>query len=249
MILDSFRLDDKIAMVTGGSRGLGRGIAQAFLEVGAEVVVVSRNNPHGDIEVDGRKSIFMSTDVSSIKAIDSTVDQIVKKFGRVDILLNGAGVNLRGAPEDFNEEDWDKVIDTNLKGSFFCSRAAGRVMIKQGSGKIVNIASLTSGVGVAAIPAYSCSKGGVWSMTMALAAEWAKYNINVNAIGPGYFHTDMTDPLFQNPERVERIKSRIAFHRTGTPEDLMGTAIFLASAASDYITGQLIYVDGGYISN
>jgi 2-deoxy-D-gluconate 3-dehydrogenase len=249
LILEKFKLDGRVAMVTGGSRGLGRGMAQALLQAGAEVVVVSRNNPHGDLAANGRRSLFMRADVSVVKDVDSTVDRIVGKFGHLDILLNAAGINLRGKPEEFTEEDWDRVMGVNLKGTFFCCRAAGRAMIRQMRGKIINIASLTSGVGVPGIPAYAASKGGVWSLTRALSVEWAKYNISVNAIGPGYFHTDMTDPVFKDRERLERIKRRIVMDRTGTPEDLMGTAVFLASAASDYITGQLIYVDGGYITS
>ena len=166
---------------------------------------------------------------------------------RIDILLNAAGVNRRFPAEEVPEEVWDTILDTNLKGTFLCCQAVGKVMIRQGGGKIINIGSLTSQIGIGTIAPYSASKGGVLQLSRALAGEWARYGINVNCIGPGYFKTEMTQDLFKNKSWVEKALSRIPMKRFGKVEDLIGAAVFLASDASDYITGGIIFVDGGFL--
>lgn len=251
--LDKFRLKDKVAIVTGASGGLGRGIALALSEAGANLILVSRRLPLLQevaklTSKANQQTLCFNADVSKKEQVEHTVEEVVKIFGKIDILVNTAGINRRNLVEEFSEEDWDAVIDINLKGTFLFTQAVGKVMIKQNKGKIINIASMTSVTGGENIPAYSASKGGVIQLTKAFAVAWAKYNINVNAIGPGWFKTPMTKSLCEDKERYERTLSRIPMNRWGEPEDLAGTAVFLASEASDYITGSTIYVDGGYLS-
>ena len=175
------------------------------------------------------------------------VDRTIDMFGKIDILINNAGITIRKEAIKYSERDWDKVVDINLKGVFLCCREVGKIMIKQGKGKIINIASLMSFIGGITIPAYAASKGGVGQLTKALSNEWAKYNVNVNAIAPGYFDTPLTKSLIENSVRYNEIKSRIPMERWGKPEDLKGAAVFLASDASDYITGHILVVDGGWM--
>jgi len=253
MILDKMRLDGKVALVTGASRGLGRGMALGLAEAGADLVVVARSLERlegvvGEARALGRRCLPLKADVSREEEVKKMVEEALGEFGRIDILVNNAGINYREASEDYPLDEWERVLSVNLTGVFLCCREVGRVMIRQGGGKIINVASLTSVIGVKTIPAYSASKGGVAQLTKVLAVEWAKYNIQVNAIGPGYFRTDLTEPLFQDPERREWITSRIPMGRWGTPEDLKGAVVFLASEASDYITGQVLFVDGGWLA-
>jgi len=187
-------------------------------------------------------------DISKKKDIQNIADKAVKEFGKVDFLFNNAGIIRRCSSEDYSEKDWDDVIKVNLKAVFLLSQIVGRIMIKKGGGKIINTSSLLAVGGGKTIPAYTASKGGVNQLTKALANDWAKYNIKVNAIGPGYFITDNTGPLRKNKERYQEITNRIPLGRWGNPEDLGGVAVFLASEASDYITGQTIFVDGGWLS-
>lgn len=254
MILDKMSLTGKIAVVTGASRGLGRAMALGLAEAGADLALVSRNMQRlkevaSEVEKLGRSALPVSADVSSLEDINSMVKKVVDEFGRIDILINNAGTTVRMAAEDFTEEGWNEVIDVNMKGVFFCAQAVGKVMIEQKSGKIINIASLLSVIGVPTALPYAASKGGVTQITKTLGVEWAKYNINVNAIGPGYFRTDLTEPLQKNEVRAANILSRIPMQRWGEPEDLQGAAVFLASAASNYMTGQTIYVDGGWLAS
>jgi 2-dehydro-3-deoxy-D-gluconate 5-dehydrogenase len=251
--LDQFSLKNKIAIVTGASSGLGRGIALALSEAGASLVLVSRRTSllqqlAKEMEKKDKEVLYFSTDVCQKSQIQHVIDEVVKKFGRVDILFNVAGINKRNLVEDFSEEAWDAVINVNLKASFLFSQLAGRVMIKQNKGKIINIASMTSVFGGENIPAYSASKSGIVGLTKAFSVAWAKYNINVNAIGPGWFKTPMTQPLIEDKNRYQRTLSRIPMNRWGDPEDLAGAAVFLASDASDYVTGAILFVDGGYMS-
>lgn len=253
MILESFSLKGKIGIVTGASRGLGRSMAMALAEAGADVAIVGRNLPAleevaNEMSNLGVKILPVVADVSKLQEIEEMVDRVVKEFGRIDVLVNNAGTIIRMKAEDFTEDAWDKVMAVNLKGAFFCAQTVGRQMIKQRSGKIINIASLLSAIGVPNVIAYGATKGGIAQMTKCLAVEWAKYNINVNAIGPGYFRTSLTKPLQDDPVRSAQILSRIPMARWGEPDDLKGAVVFLASSASDYITGQIIFVDGGWLS-
>ena len=191
----------------------------------------------------------ISIDVSNLRDVNGMVETVVDEFGRIDILVNNAGTTVRTSAEEFTEEDWDKVIDVNMKGVFFCAQAVGKVMIEQRAGKIINTASLLSVIGVPNTAAYGASKGAVSQITKTLAVEWAKYNINVNAIGPGYFRTDLTRPLQEDETRSAQITSRIPMQRWGDPDELKGAVVFLASEASDYMTGQTIYVDGGWLAS
>ncbi|MFQ6094011.1 MAG: glucose 1-dehydrogenase [bacterium] len=253
MILDKFNLKRKVGIVTGASRGLGRGITEALAQAGANLVLASRDLPtlrnyaqqlrRYDVEI-----LAIRTDVSNKKDIDNLVTRTLERFGRIDFLFNNAGIIHRVPSEDFSEEYWDDEMRVNLKGAFLCAQAVARVMIRQGGGKIINTTSLIAVTGGKTIPAYAASKGGLAQLTKALANDWAKYNITVNAIGPGYFITDMTQPLLKNKDRYEELTRRIPMGRWGKPEDLGGVAVFLASEASDYITGQTIYVDGGWLS-
>lgn len=256
MDLSLFSLEGKTAIVVGGSRGLCKGMATGLSQAGANVVIVSRKQSELD---EAAKDISsktggivkgISADITSIDACQGLVDKVVAEFGHVDILLNGAGLNIRKPVIEYTEEDWDKVMDVQIKYVFFMGQAVAKHMITNNiKGKIINICSLNSELGLKNMVAYVAAKGGVRQITKAMAHELVQYGISVNAIGPGYFETEMTKPIFQNPDNIRKFKDRIPFGRTGYPEDLIGTAIFLASSASDYIVGQTIYVDGGYLIN
>lgn len=254
MSLNLFNLTEKTAIITGASRGIGKGISYALARAGANLVLVGRNKKllkevANQVEKFGIKVIFIPADVTKEKEILFAVQKTLEEYSKIDILVNCAGVMIRGSIENFSEKDWDKLFATNLRGVFLFSKAVGKIMITQKRGKIINISSLSSVIGGENIPAYASSKGGVVQLTKAMAVGWAKYNINVNAIGPGFFKTDMTKDLYANKKIKEKILKRIPMKRWGEPErDLTGTVIFLSSTASDYITGQTIYVDGGYLS-
>lgn len=253
MILDKFSLEGKTGIVTGASRGLGRGIATALAQAGADLVIVSRTKSvlektAKEIREFGYRVIPVVADVSKKEDIQAMVDRAMEEFGEIGFLFNNAGIVRRCPSENYSEKDWDDVINVNLKAVFLCSQMVGRIMIKQGGGKIINTSSLIAVGGGKTIPAYAASKGGVAQLTKALANDWAKYNIKVNAIGPGYFITDQTEPLRKDKNRYKELSDRIPLGRWGNPEDLGGAAVFLASEASDYITGQTIFVDGGWLS-
>jgi len=253
-MLDKFSLKGKIALVTGGGRGLGKGMALALAGAGADVAVAARTEEElaqtvKEIQAMGRRAVGFKLDVTRVPDIQDTVARVASEIGGLDILVNGAGMNIRKPVLEATEADWDFLMAVNLKGAFFTAQAAARIMLPRGKGKIINIASLTSEIGLPNICMYGVSKGGISQMTKGMAVEWARYNINVNAIGPGYFKTAMTTPLFENKESVAGLEKRIPFGRTGLPEDLAGAVVFLASEASDYITGQTIYVDGGWLAS
>ncbi|HWP49381.1 MAG TPA: glucose 1-dehydrogenase [Candidatus Limnocylindrales bacterium] len=253
MQFPSFDLNGRVALVTGGGRGIGRAIALALAHAGADVAISGRTTSQlqetaEDISKLGRKSLAVTADVSKLQDIENMVHTVVSEFGRLDILVNNAGINKRVPSLEVTEELWDSIVDTNLKGTFFCCQAAGRIMLKQGKGKIINICSLTSQIGMTTIAPYGATKSGVLGLTRSLAAEWARYGINVNAIGPGYHETDLTRPLLENKAWLEKLMPRIPIGRVGTTEDLMGAAVFLASDASNYVSGEIIYVDGGFLS-
>ena len=254
-MIDCFRLDGKVSLVTGASRGLGLAIAEALAGAGSDLVVNGRvgetlEEVAGSIrEKTGRKVLVAEGDVSDMDTIQEIVSKTIGEFGKVDVLVNNAGINIRGDSSDYTEEDWDKVTDVNLKGVFFLSQACANKMLERGEGgKIINILSLASMFGLPGIPAYAAAKGGLTQVTKTLAVEWAPQNIQVNGIAPGFFATSLTEGLRQQPHRNQWILRRIPTKRWGKPVELTGAAIFLASSASDYVTGQALYVDGGFIS-
>ncbi|WP_312197743.1 2-dehydro-3-deoxy-D-gluconate 5-dehydrogenase KduD [Anaerospora hongkongensis] len=250
-MLEQFSLAGRTAIVTGASRGLGEGMALGLAQAGADVVVVaSSDKVHetaANIRKLGRKSVAIQADLGSTEPIPQIINTTLAEFGRLDILVNCAGIIRRAPAADFSEQDWDEVMNINLKSLFFLSQAAAREMMKQRKGKIINIASLLSFQGGILVPSYTAAKSGVAGLTKALANEWAEHGINVNAIAPGYMATEMTDALQQDADRAGSILARIPQGRWGTPEDMQGTAVFLASDAASYLQGQVIAVDGGWL--
>lgn len=248
MILDMFSLKGKVAVVTGSNTGLGQGICRAFVEAGAKVVGVSRRPSTETAEMLGENFYNVLADLSSCDVIPKVVEGALEKFGRIDILVNNAGIIKRQDSIEFSEENWDTVMSVNLKTVFFLSQAVAKQFIKQGSGgKIINIASMLSYQGGIRVPSYTASKSAIRGVTMTLSNEWAKYGINVNGIAPGYMATNNTQQLRQDEERSADILARIPAGRWGTPADLEGAAVFLASAASDYVNGFTLAVDGGWL--
>ena len=249
MILDNFSLKGKVAIVTGSNTGLGQGICRAYVEAGAKVVGVSRRPSTETEEMLGKENFYnVLADLSSCDVIPEVVSKTIERFGRVDILVNNAGIIKRQDSLEFTEDDWDSVLNVNLKTVFFLTQAVARQFMAQGSGgKIINIASMLSYQGGIRTPSYTASKSAIKGVTMTLANEWAKHGINVNAIAPGYMATNNTQQLRQDEERSADILARIPAGRWGTPADLEGAAVFLASSASDYVNGFTIAVDGGWL--
>ncbi len=252
-ILDKFKLDGKIALVTGASVGLGRAMAIALAEAGADVACHCHFDGEADetcaaIEKLGRHAFSVSGDMSDKEAPKKIAASVVEKFGQIDILVNNAGMIRRSPAVDFSEADWSTVIEVNLSSIFRLSQAVAKVMIKNGGGKIVNIASLLSFQGGITVPAYTASKSGVAGLTKAFANEWASKNINVNAIAPGYMATKNTTALREDEIRNRQILERIPAGKWGTPDDLQGSVVFLSSAASDYLQGHILVVDGGWMA-
>ena len=254
-VKDMFDLKGKVAIITGGGKGIGLKMAEGLAEAGANIVLCSRKveacqKAAGDLARLGVKSLAILCDVKSSKEIQTVVDETLRTFGRLDILVNNSGTNWGASPEDYPVEGWQKVMDTNINGLFLFSQIAGRAMIRQKGGNIINIASIMGVVGteaeVADAIAYSASKGAVISLTKDLAAKWAKHNIRVNAIAPGWFPTDMSQWVLDN--HGEKILSHIPMKRFGGVDELKGAAVFLASEASRYVTGIILPVDGGYLA-
>ena len=246
-----FTLDGQRALVTGASRGLGRAMAEALSEAGADIICASTQREGTDetarsIRDNGREAWQVAADLSDRDELRQMATEAEEKAGAVDILINNAGTIRRHPATEFPTEDWDEVIDVNLDAVFFLSRYFGRKMVDRGEGKIINVASLLSFTGGVTVPAYTASKHGVAGLTKALANEWTGEGVQVNAIAPGYYRTDNTKPLQEDPERFEAIRDRIPAGRWGTPEDLAGTVVFLASPASDYVSGHVLVVDGGW---
>jgi 2-deoxy-D-gluconate 3-dehydrogenase len=246
-----FDLSGKVAIVTGANTGIGQAIALALAAAGADIAAVGRTPAEETIakaRALGRRAEMIAADLATIAPVQSVIDQTLDKLGRLDILVNNAGIIRRADAVDFTEEDWDAVIDTNLKSVFFLAQAAGRHMIGQGAGKIINIASLLSFQGGIRVPSYTASKAGVAGLTKLLANEWAAKGVQVNGIAPGYVATNNTTALQADPIRNQAILDRIPAGRWGRPEDLGGAAVFLASSASDYVTGHILAVDGGWLA-
>ncbi|MBB5213027.1 glucose 1-dehydrogenase [Microbulbifer hydrolyticus] len=248
-----FGLSGKVAMVTGASRGLGKAMALALGRAGARVIVVgstptSAENAVRELSAEGIEATALGCDQSVPEQIDTLFREVASRFSRLDILVNNAGTIRRAPAVDYSDDDWNAVMDTNINGVFRMCRAAGAMMLKQGAGKIINIASLLSFSGGITVPAYAASKGAVSQLTKALANEWASSNIQVNAIAPGYFATDNTANLRADAERNAAISARIPAGRWGNPEDLAGAAVFLASPAADYMNGHIMLVDGGWMA-
>jgi NAD(P)-dependent dehydrogenase (short-subunit alcohol dehydrogenase family) len=246
-----FALDGKVAVVTGASRGIGAAIAGALARAGARVALVGRdeNSLQASADAQGIESscrFVVCADVRSPSEIEAALGRVVDAFGGIDILVNNAGTETVCPSLEVTESLWDLILDTNLKGAFFCAQAAARRMSRGGA--IVNVCSLTSEVGVAGASPYGASKSGLAGLTRALATEWAQRGIRVNGIGPGYFRTALTETFYQDPAWQEAMLAKIPMRRFGQPQDLGGVVVFLCSPAADYLTGQILYVDGGYLA-
>ncbi|WNS77962.1 SDR family oxidoreductase [Domibacillus sp. DTU_2020_1001157_1_SI_ALB_TIR_016] len=246
-----FRLDGKVAAITGATRGIGRQMAIALAEAGAKIALLQRNTADDsvqkEIEALGQQCMIVSCNLEDTTQVKEAIPTVVRELGQVDILVNNAGIQRRSPSVSFAESDWDDVINVNLKSVWVLCQEAGKFMVPQRKGKIINMASLLSFQGGLTVPAYAAAKGGVAQLTKALSNEWAKDNVNVNAIVPGYIATDMNEALLKDETRNRQILERIPAGRWGTPEDFMGTVVFLASDASNYIHGHLLAVDGGWL--
>lgn len=246
-----FDLTGKVALVVGGHGGLGKAIALALADAGADVVVASRNvqalkSTAAEIESKGRKSLAVSVDIVNDKQVNAMVETILKAFPRIDVLVNAAGLAIRKPADAFPIDDWQQVMDVNTRGTFLCCQAVGRTMIRQKSGKIVNLSSVRGRYGLpAGYAAYCPSKGAVDTLTRTLACEWAKHNVLVNAIAPTVVETELTKELLADVEYAKTMKARIPMGRWAVPEDIVGPTIFFASDASNFVTGQILYIDGG----
>jgi len=253
MVLEAFKLDGKVAIVTGAGRGLGKAMSLALAEAGADVVGAARNvreieQTSKEITHLGRKSIAIPTDITSFRMVNDMVRKTMEEFGKIDILVNNSGIAIPKPFISTNEEEWNRVLSTNLTGMFLCTRAVGQFMIQQRSGKIINIASDVGVRGYRNFVSYCVSKAGVIQLTRALALEWAPYNIHVNAIGPGTFYTDLNAAALQDDKTREEMLRRIPLRRYGQPKELGPLVVYLASQASDFMTGETIFIEGGHLS-
>jgi 2-deoxy-D-gluconate 3-dehydrogenase len=250
---EGIHVEGKVALVTGGSKGIGFAMAEGLARFGADLAIVSRNLAEGEqaaekLRARGRRAIALRGDVTKPAEVERFVQDTVRAFGRIDVLLNNAGTNIRKPALEVTEQDWDQVIDTNLKGVFLTAQAVGRVMVEQRAGKIINISSIFGSVGFSWLAAYCASKGGINQLTRALALEWAPHNVCVNAIGPAYIKTPMTSGWLQDIERYQAILASTPLRRVGEGDDLVGAVVFLASDWSNYITGTILGVDGGWLA-
>ncbi|CAH0301916.1 MULTISPECIES: glucose 1-dehydrogenase [Priestia] len=251
MTVDLFSLDGKVAAITGATRGIGRAMAIALAEAGSDIALLQRSKEFlgvkEEIERLGRKCFIVNCDLENASEVSEAISSVVAYFGKLDILVNNAGIQRRSPAVDFAEEDWDAVMNVNLKTVWLLCQQAGRQMLKQGSGKIINMASLLSYQGGITVPAYAAAKGGVAQLTKALSNEWAAKGVNVNGIVPGYIATDMNEALINDETRSRQIIERIPAGRWGEADDFKGAVVFLASDASAYIHGHLLAVDGGWL--
>jgi NAD(P)-dependent dehydrogenase (short-subunit alcohol dehydrogenase family) len=250
-MINIFDLTGKVALVVGGHGGLGKAIALSLADAGADVAVASRNLDSlkavaREIETKGRKSLAVKVDVVDAKQVNAMVETIMKTFPRIDILVNAAGLAIRKPADSFPIDEWQQVMDINTRGTFLCCQAVGRIMIKQKSGKIINVSSVRGRYGLpAGYAAYCPSKGAVDTLTRTLACEWAKYNVLVNAIAPTVVETELTKGLLADAEYAKTLKARIPMGRWALTEDIVGPTIFFASDAANFVTGQILYLDGG----
>jgi gluconate 5-dehydrogenase len=245
-----FDLSGRVAIVTGTSRGLGQYMARALAKAGADLVLTSRTREslrafEEEIKALGRRAVSLDLDVRNLESIERMVGEAEKAFGRLDILVNNAGCNVRKPALDVTWDDWNLILDTNLRGSFFVAQAVARRMIPRGYGRIINIGSVTSVAGYAGLGPYGASRGGIRQLTMSLADDWGKHGVTVNCLAPGWFRTEQNKVLYENKEWVEYLCDRIPVKRPGRPEDLDAAVVFLAAEASRYVTGQTLLVDGG----
>jgi len=246
---DLFNVEGKISVVTGASRGLGKAMAIGLAKAGANVIVtdvLDTTKTVNAIKKLSRESLGLKVDVTHKSDVEAMVKEVQEKFGKIDILVNNAGILRAGNAEVLDEEDWDKVLQVNLTGQFLCAQAVGRQMMKQKSGSIINIASIAGLGGYASSVPYSASKAGVILMTKTLAVEWGKYNVRVNAICPGVFATDMTDSYLKDKQFKDMIQNKVPLGRHAKPDELVGTVVYLASKASEYMTGHALVIDGGW---
>jgi NAD(P)-dependent dehydrogenase (short-subunit alcohol dehydrogenase family) len=251
MAFDLFDLSGRVALVTGASKGLGRAMAMGLAKAGCDLALCARDarglrETGTAASASGVRAETFAMDVLRRENVAEAVDAVVASFGKIDILVNNAGVNVRKTTLDLSENEWDRVLDTNLKGYFLVAQAVAPHMIRQRRGKVIHISSIFGAVGMNNQLAYACSKGGINQMTKVMAIEWAPHNVQVNAIGPTYFETPLVATLRDDPERFRFINERTPMGRWGQPEELEGTVVYLASKASDFVTGQTIYVDGGW---
>jgi gluconate 5-dehydrogenase len=250
-VIDMFDLTGKVAVVVGGAGGIGHAQALGLADAGADVVVASRNLEHlkkvsEEVKAKGKRSIPVTVNVTDEKSVAGMVENILKTFPRIDILVNAAGIAIRKPADTFPIDEWQQVMDINTRGTFLCCQAIGQVMIKQKYGKIINLSSVRGRYGLpAGYAAYCPSKGAVDTLTRTLACEWAKHNVLVNAVAPTIVETDLTRPALADPAYANQMKSRIPLGKWALPEDIVGATIFFASKASDFITGQILYIDGG----
>ena len=248
---DLFSLQGKVALVTGAAQGIGREIALGFAQYGADIVAVDLTDEKlltlkNAIEAQNRRCLVLATDLVHVDRIDRMVETAVKEMGRIDILANIAGVNVHKAAEEMTEKEWDFVLDINLKALFFCCQAVGKVMLQQGSGRIINMSSSFGVVGFGGRTAYAASKAAVSNLTKTLALEWSAKGVHVNALAPGPVWTEARHELFSNPEFYDNLVKKVPINRTAKPVEMVGPAIFLASEASSFVTGETLLVDGGF---
>jgi NAD(P)-dependent dehydrogenase (short-subunit alcohol dehydrogenase family) len=254
MDFPEFSLTDKVALVTGASRGIGRYLASGLARYGADLIITGRTvsqleEAAQEVRRQGRRCLVAPMDITQKADIEKGVEQAFRHFGRIDILVNNAGINIPKPALEVTEEDWRRVIDSNLTGLFFCCQAVGRIMVNQKSGKIINISSQTGTVAIQWRAAYCSSKAGVNLLTKELALEWGPHNVNVNAVAPTFIETPMTKPMLENPAFREMVLNKILLGRVGQPKDVLGAVIYLASAASDLVTGHVLLVDGGWTAH